>query len=142
MWSPDISSTSFHPRGPRPLSITCVRPWWPFRFRSKAGNELLEFRLGAGLYVVVERVAVRVDADRQRAEVLDAELPEALGHELFPHHVLDLFELRRRERSRSADDREVDHAELLHRCDGLVGKAALAADRAHAVLTAERFREA
>src|SRR2546426_4911148 len=27
--------------------------------------------------------SVRVDADRERAEVLDAELPEALGHQLF-----------------------------------------------------------
>src|SRR5690349_3971109 len=115
-----------------PLSITCVSPsvrGLPGRRgRSrnpslKPGIELLQLLLGAGLDVVVERVAVRVDPDRERAEVLDAELPEALGHELLPGDLLDLLDLRRLERSRSADDREVDHPEPLHRLDRLVGKA-------------------
>ena len=91
---------------------------------------------------MVEGVAVRVDADRERAEVLDAELPEALGHELLPHDLFDLLDLRRLERSGAADDREVDHAVLAHRLDRLVGEAALAADAAHAVLLAERLGEA
>src|SRR3954470_3712677 len=134
-----------------PLSITCVRPsvrGLPGRAgRSrkpslKPGIELLQFLVGRSLDVVVERVAVRVDADRERAEVLDAELPEALGHELLPHDLFDLLDLRRLERSSAADDREVDHAELLHRLDRLVGESALAADRAHAVLRAERLGEA
>ena len=94
------------------------------------------------LHVVVEGVAVRVDAHRERAEVLDAELPEALGHELLPGDLLDLLDLRRLERGRAADDREVDHPEPLHRLDRLVREAALAADRAHAVLLAERLGEA
>src|SRR5579885_2247204 len=137
MYSPATSRTSSQPRGPRPLSITCVSPTCSGSPRSKPGIELLQFRLGARLHVPVERVAVRVDADRERAEVLDAELPEALGHELLPGHLLDLLDLRRLERGRAADDREVDHAELVHRLDRLVGEAALAADRAHAELPAE-----
>src|SRR3954451_7853987 len=108
---------------------------------SKAGIELLQLLLGAGLYVVVERVAVRVDADGERAEVLDPELPEALGHELLPRDLFDLLDLGRLERGRPADDREVDHAVLAHRLDRVVRKAALAADRAHAVLRAERLGE-
>src|SRR5690349_14779064 len=141
MWSPATSSTSSQARGPRPLSITCVRPTWCPSSRSKTGIELLEFGFGACLNVAVERVAVRVDPDRQGAEVLDAELPEALGHELFPQHLFDLLDLRCLERGRPADDREVDHPELVHRLDRLVGEAALAADRAHAVLPPERLGE-
>src|SRR3977135_4227572 len=93
MWSPATSRPSSQPRGPKPLSITCVRPTWRPRLRSKAGNELLEFGLGAGLDVVVERVAVGVDAGGEGAEVLYAELPEALGHQLFPGDFFDLFDL-------------------------------------------------
>src|SRR5271169_2411615 len=100
----------------------------------KASKELLQLLLGRRLDVVVERVAVRVDPDGERAEVLDTELPEALRHELLPRDLLDLLDLRRLERSRAADDREVDHPELLHGLDRVVGEAALAADRADAVL--------
>src|SRR5437764_13268321 len=83
-----------------PLSITCVRPsarGLPGRcgrFRKpslKPGKDLLQSLLRFGLNVVVERVAVRVDADGQRAEVLDAELPQALGHALLPGDLLDLL---------------------------------------------------
>src|SRR5881275_2361173 len=137
MCSPETSSTSSHARGPRPLSRTCVRPWC----FSKTSKELLQLLLRLLLDVVEERVAVRVDADRQRPEVLDTELPEALGHELLPVDLLDLLDLRRLERSGAADDREVDHPEPLHGLDSLVGEAALAADRAHAVLLAERLGE-
>src|SRR5215471_3806322 len=129
-----------------PLSMTCVRPsarGLPGRLgRSrkpslKPGIELLQFLLGLRLDVVVEGVAVRVDADRERPEVLDAELPEALGHELLPGDLLDLLDLGRLERGGAADDREVDHAVRAHRLDRFVGEAALAADRAHAVPRAE-----
>src|SRR5688572_10918144 len=137
MWSPATSSTSSHARGPRPLSSTWVSPWWG----SKSSKELLQLLLRALLNVVVERVAVRVDPDGERAEVLDAELPEALGHQLLPHHLFDLLDLRRLERGRAADDREVDHPQALHRLDRLVGEAALAADRADAVLLAQRLGE-
>src|SRR2546423_4520495 len=129
-------------RGPRPLSMTCVRPRCRPRFNSKSGIELLQLGAGAQLHVPVEAVAVRVDAHGQRAEVPDAELPEALGHELLPEHLLDLLDLRRLERGRAADDREVDHPELVHRLDRLVREAALAADGADAVLRSERLREA
>src|SRR5204862_7994423 len=71
-----------------------------------------------------------------------AELPEALGHQLFPGDLFELLDLGRLERGRAADDREVDHPVLPHRLDRLVGEAALAADRAHAVLRAERLGEA
>src|SRR5436190_1931112 len=136
-----------------PLSITCVRPvsrgfpgragtprnpsWKPL----EAGIELLQLLPGGCLDVVVEGVAVGVDADGQRAEVLDAKLPEALGHQLLPGDLLDLLDLGRLERRGPADDREVDHPVLPHRLDRLVREAALAADRAHAVLRAERLRE-
>src|SRR5918911_3051 len=80
MWPPATSSTSSQARGPRPLSSTCVRPWCG----SKASIELLQLLLRALLDIVEERVAVGVDADGERHEVLDAELPEALGHELLP----------------------------------------------------------
>src|SRR5581483_1081475 len=144
MWSPAVSRTSSHARGPRPLSSTCVRP--PTRAMSRSssetGIELLELRLCARLHVAVERVALRVDSDRERAEVLDAELPETLGHQILPCDVFDLRDLRRLESRRAADDREVDHPELRHRLDRIVGKAALAADRPHSVLPTERLGEA
>src|SRR5215467_4194233 len=133
---------SSHARTPSPLSSTCVRPPSRLMPMSKAGIELLQLRLGTGLDVAIERPAVRVDADGQRAEVLYAEAPEALGHELLPGDLLDLLDLGRLEGRRSADDREVDHPEALHGLDRRVGKAAFAADRAHAVLLAERLGEA
>src|SRR5579872_5163885 len=142
MWSPETSRTSSQPRGPRPLPRTCVRPAWRFTPMSKPGIELLQLLRRGCLDVVVERVAVRVDADRERPEVLDAELPQALGHELLPRDLLDLLDLRGLERGGAADDGEVDHPELMHRGDRLVGEAALAADRAHAVLRTERLGEA
>src|SRR5438067_4662729 len=132
MYWPAVSRTSSQARGPRPLSSTWVMP----AVRgSKPSKELLQLLLGGRLDVVVERVAVRVDSDRQRAEVLDAELPEALGHELLPGDLFDLLDLRRLERCSAANDREVDHPVLAHRLDRLVGEAALAADRTHAVLS-------
>src|SRR5215218_3184341 len=143
MYSPLVSSTSSHARGPRPLSMTCVSP--PSRAgspRSKACNELLQLLLGLFLDVVEERVAVRVDPDPQRAEVADAELPQALRHQVLPRDLLDLLDLRRLERGGAADDREVDHPVPAHRLDRLVGQAALAADRAHAVALPERLGEA
>src|SRR6476660_6341407 len=147
---PAVSNMPSTSRMFRPLSMTCVRPSLRGlpgrcgRFRNpslKAGKDVLQFLLCGGLHVVVEAVAVRVDADGQRAEVLHAELPEALGHELFPGDLLDLLDLRRLERRRAADDREIDHPVLAHRLDRLVGETALAADRAHAVLRAERLGE-
>src|SRR5216117_2351440 len=135
----------------RPLSMTCVSPslrGLPGRCgkSKKPSLKPCKYALQSfwrfGLHVVVERVAVRVDADGERAEVLDAELPQALRHQLLPRDLLDLLDLRGLERSRAADDREVDHAVLAHRLDRLVREAALAADRAHAVLRAERLGEA
>src|SRR5437763_11559972 len=149
--SPPTSNMPSISRRFKPLSITCVSPsvrGLPGRRgRSrkpslKPGIELLQFRLGCGLHVVVERVAVGVDADGERAEVLDAELPEALGHQLLPGDLLDLLDLRRLERGGAADDREVDHPVAAHRLDRLVREAALAADGADAVLGAERLGEA
>src|SRR5437763_8981380 len=93
---PAVSNIPSMSRMFSPLSITCVRPssrGLPGRSGSprkpllKPGIELLELLAGAGLDVPVHRAAVRVDADGERAEVLDAELPEALGHELLPRHL-------------------------------------------------------
>src|SRR5262249_39613897 len=148
---PAVSNSPSTSRMFRPLSITWVSPverGLPGRcgrFRKpslKPGIELLQFFFGARLHVVVERVAVRVDADGERAGVLDAELPEALGHAPLPGALLDLLDLRRLERRGAADDREVDHAVGAHRFDRVVRETALAADRPHAVLLAERLREA
>src|SRR6188474_2613990 len=134
----------------RPLSRTWVSPVCRgfgaragrSRNPSEFGNDLLQVLGGLRLDVVVHRVAVRVDADPEWAEVLDPELPEALGHELLPEDLLDLLDLGRLERRRTADEREIDHPVLGHRLDRLVGQAALAGDRANAVVAAERLREA
>src|SRR5829696_1649205 len=149
--SPAVSNSPSMSRRLRPLSMTCVRPLLRgFDSRAgmssqlplEAGIELLQLLLRALLDVVVERVAVGVDADGQRAEVLDAELPQALRHQVLPVDLLDLLDLSGLEGGRAADDREVDHRVLAKRLDRLVREAALAADRAHAVLAAERLREA
>src|SRR5262245_5060038 len=151
-YSPAVSKSPSISRRFRPLSMTCVSPrerGLPSRMGtsrkvcpSESCIDLLQSLLGAVLYFPVERVAVSVDSDGKRPEVLHPELPEALGHELFPGDLLDLLDLRRLERGSTADDREIDHSEPLHRVDRLVREAALAADGAHAVLRAETLREA
>src|SRR5947208_9577462 len=148
---PPVSNMPSMSRRLRPLSMTWVRPsvrglpgrWGRSRKPSlKAGIELLQLLLGCGLHVVVERVAMGIDTDGQRPEIFDAELPEALGHQFLPGDLLDLLDLGRLQRGRSADDREVDHPELAHRLDRIVREAALPADRADAVLRAQRLGEA
>src|SRR4029453_19165768 len=128
---PAVSNSPSMSRRLRPLSITWVRPTsrglpgrggTPRKPSLKAGIELLQLRLRAILDVAVQRAAVRVDADGQRPEVLDAGLPEALGHQVLPRDLLDLFDLRRLARGRATDDGEVDPSEPLHRLDRLVGK--------------------
>src|SRR5437660_11782588 len=149
-YCPAVSKRPSISRRLRPLSMTWVRPsvrglpgrGGRSRNPSELGIDLLQLLVRCRLDVVVERIAVGVDADRERAEVLDPELPEALGHELFPGDLLDLLDLGRLEGGGAADDREVDHPEPAHRLDRLVGEAALAADRADTVLAAERLREA
>src|SRR6476659_2563047 len=93
----------------RPLSMTWVIPTsrglpgragTPRKPSLNSGIELLQLRPGPGLHVAVQGDAVGIDADDQRAEVLDAELPEALGHELLPGDLLDLLDLGRLERRR------------------------------------------
>src|SRR6266540_3096102 len=121
-YCPAVSNIPSISRRLRPLSMTCVRPsarGFPgrggrSRNPSKLGIELLQFLLRGGLHVVVEGIAVRVDADGERPEVAHAELPEALGHQLLPGDLLDR----------------------------LVREAALAADRADAVARSERLSEA
>ena len=56
-----------------------------------------------------------VHRDQQRAEVADAELPQALGIEVVEIDVLDRLDPGRLERRRAADDREIDAAELAER---------------------------
>src|SRR5438477_9521040 len=138
-YCPPVSNIPSISRRLRPLSMTCVSPsvrglperGGRSRNPSKPGIELLQLLECCGLDVVIERVAVRVDADGERAEVLHPELPQALGHELLPRDLLDLLDLRGLERGGAADDGEVHHSEPLHRSDRLVGEAALAADGAH-----------
>src|SRR5688572_27546229 len=125
-------STKFPPVSKRPsmsrrfipLSMTCVRP--PERgFGLRAGTssqpsvppvlepciEGLQSLLRLLLHVAVQRRAVGVDPDRERPEVLYAELPEALRHEVLPLDLLDLLDLRGLECRRAADDREIHHAQ-------------------------------
>src|SRR4029079_3417659 len=148
---PPVSKSPSMSRRLRPLWITCVIPTsrgfpgragTPRKPSLNSGIELLQLLPGPVLHLAVERAAVGVDSHDQRAEVLHTELPEALGHELLPGDLLDLLDLRRLERRGAAADGEVDHPEPLHRLDRLVGEAALAADRAHAVLRTERLGEA
>src|SRR6188472_2761638 len=148
---PPVSKSPSMSRRLRPLSITCVIPTsrgfpgragTPRKPSLNSGIELLQLLPGPVLHLAVERAAVGVDSHDQRAEVLHTELPEALGHELLPGDLLDLLDLGRLERSGAADDGEIDHPEPLHRLDRLVREAALAADRTHAVLLAERLGEA
>src|SRR6266480_2883886 len=61
-----------------------------------------------GFDILVEAVAVGVDRDDERAEVLDAEFPQALGHEIFPPDLLDFFDLQRFQRRRASDDCEIN----------------------------------
>src|SRR6476620_1642594 len=147
---PAVSNRPSMSRRLRPLSMTWVTPTsrgfpgragTPRKPSLKSGIELLQLRLGAILDIAVERVAARVDADGERPEVLDAELPQTLGHQLLPGDLLDLLDLGRLERCGAADDREVHHPEALHRLDRLVGEPALPADRADAVLLAETLGE-
>src|SRR5215831_7660944 len=98
--APAVSKSCSMSRIPRPLSITCVRPsvrglpgragrsrnpsWKPL----EPGKDLLQSLLGLRLHFVVEAVAVGVDPDGERAEVLDPELPQAFGHQLLPGDLL------------------------------------------------------
>src|SRR5439155_14904798 len=133
-YSPAVSNNPSMSRRLSPLSITCVRPTsrgfgeraGTSRNPSEPSKDVLQSLRGVRLDVVVERVAVGVDPDRQRAEVAHSEPPEALRHQLLPRDFLDLFDLGRLERGGAADDREVDHSEPPHRLDRLVWKAALA----------------
>src|SRR5215471_19115000 len=91
--APAVSKSCSMSRIPSPLSITCVSPsvrglpgragrsrnpsWKPL----EPGKDLLQSLLGLVLNGLVETLAVGVDSDGERAEVLDPELPEALGHQ-------------------------------------------------------------
>src|SRR5262245_27389299 len=148
-YCPPVSNIPSISRRFKPLSMTCVSPsslglpgrGGRSRNPSKPLIELLQPRLRACLNIVEEGVAVGVDADGERPEVLDAELPQALRHQLLPVDLLDLLDLRGFERGRAADDREVDHSVAAHRLDRVIGQAAFAADRADAVVAAERLGE-
>src|SRR5919204_5119365 len=149
-YCPAVSKRPSISRRFSPLSMTCVSPsvrGFPgrggrSRNPSKLGIELLQLLLGCVLNIVVEGIAVRVDADGERTKVAHAEFPQALGHQVFPLDLLDLLDLRRLERRGTADDREIDHPVLAHRLDRLVRETALAGDRAHAVALAEGVGEA
>src|SRR5215467_8369453 len=103
-YSPAVSKRPSISRRFRPLSMTWVRPrsrGFPSRVgtsrkvcSSESCIDLLQLLEGAALDVAIERAAVGVDPDRERAEVLDPELPQALGHELLPRDLLDLLDLR------------------------------------------------
>src|SRR5919197_1960706 len=113
-YAPAVSKRPSISRRFNPLSMTCVRPrerGFPARAGtsrnenpSKACIDVLQLLARALLHIAVEGVAVGVDPDGERTEVLDAELPEALGHQLLPGDLLDLFDLGRLECRRSADD--------------------------------------
>src|SRR3972149_6902981 len=107
-YSPAVANKPSISRRFRPLSMTCVSPrerGFPSlvgtsrnEFSLEARIDLLQLLVGAVLDVAVEGAAVRVDPDRERAEVLHAELPQALGHEVLPGDLFDLLDLGRLER--------------------------------------------
>ena len=85
---------------------------------------------------------MRVHGHYQGAEPPDAELPQALRHEVLELDLLDLLDLGGLQRRRAAGDRKVDPAELLQHRQGVRQQPALADDRADAVVVHQPAREA
>src|SRR5436305_2056864 len=76
MYSPEVSRTSSHARGPRPLSITCVRPPPRTRPRSKPRQDVLQLLVRGCLPAVGERGPVGAVHDHL---VAGAELQDLAG---------------------------------------------------------------
>src|SRR3989304_3135354 len=101
-YAPAVSKRPSISRRFIPLSITWVRPSarglpgraGTSRKPSDPFKDSLQSPLRLFLHVVVERVAVRVDPAGERAEGLDAGLPEALRHQILPRHLFALLDLR------------------------------------------------
>jgi hypothetical protein len=79
---------------------------------AKRCEHLITARLGVLHDLRIKIAAVAVHADQQRTESLDLELPERLGIQVVQIDILDRLDPRRLERSRAADDRKVDAAEI------------------------------
>src|SRR5215203_3951200 len=99
-------------------------------------------RFGRLADLVVERSAMGIHGDEDRAEALDGKAPERLRVEVLEIDVLDRGDPGRLERRGTADDREIGAAEIAERTPGRVAEAPLADDDAHALALHERFREA
>src|ERR1700733_5140733 len=80
-------------------------------------SDALEDRVAPArhLFLVIrkQRAAVRIHADQQRAEILDAEFPQALGMQVVEIDVLDLLDPGGFQRRGTADDGEIGAAQLL-----------------------------
>src|SRR5581483_6822125 len=63
---------------------------------------------------LIEAPSVRIDGDDQWSEFTNAKLPEALGHKVLPPHILDFLDLQGLECGGSANDGQIDGAELFH----------------------------
>src|SRR5687768_5784131 len=74
----------------------------------QAGVDGGEAGLGLRPDVAVDVAAAGIHGDGQGTERVDAELPEALRHQLFKVDGFDGFDLERLDPSGTADDRQVD----------------------------------
>src|SRR5438067_4213066 len=110
--------SSFGSRSPACSAASSPAPPLPMTSRSarssstlassldpEAGVDVSQASLGLGLDVAVDVAAEAVHADGERAQSIDAQLPEALRHQLLEVDLFDRVDLERLDRGRAADDR-------------------------------------
>ena len=112
------------------------------RFNSKSSQNRSTPVTRRVIHFRIKIAAMAVHRDEQRTEIFDLELPQRLGIEIVEIDLLDLLDSRRLERSRTADDGEIDAADILERRLRCGEEPALADHDAHAVLLHQRSREA
>src|SRR5882762_9534797 len=82
-------------------------------------SDALEDRVAPAGYLFLiireQRAAMRIHADQQRAEMFDAESPQALGMQIVEVDILDLLDPGRLQRRRTPDDGEIGAAQFLER---------------------------
>src|SRR5579859_3050926 len=95
------------------LQLECPKP------SATGGTKLIKVELldlfgGALLNFPVKAVTVGVNRHHERAEIFDPEFPQALGHQVLPPDLFNLFNLRRLQRRGATDDRQVHSTKFLH----------------------------
>src|SRR5262245_19917902 len=94
----------------RPTVTRTVRRSATGSVDAEAGIGIRKVPLRLLSHVVVARGPVGVHCHEERAEVPDAELPEALRHQVLPVDRLDRLDLDRLDAGRPTDDGQVDRA--------------------------------